>query len=433
MTPGDPRTIVELVESFAGDPAQIVGYVDSLEERFAELEPDLQAWMGEPSRFARVRGEAEAAGQVATEGAERPALFGLPVGIKDIFRVEGLQTTAGSRLPTTLFEGPESVAVARLREAGAIVLGKTVSTEFAYFGPGPTRNPRDRTRTPGGSSSGSAAAVAAGLVPLALGTQTIGSISRPAAFCGVVGFKPTYDRIPRDGVIPLSPSLDHVGLFTRDVEGATRAASVLCDGWSAPEGLREPVLAIAKGPMLKRATPPALHQLKAATERLAAGGLQVQVVPCMADFDDIESRHRRLVAAEAAAVHANWYADFGALYHPKTVQLILAGREVSEDEVARAREGRAALRQELEELMVERGVDLWLSPPAPGVAPVGLDSTGDPVLNLPWSHSGLPTLTVPSGADENGLPYGLQIAGAWNADERLLAWGRRIETLLRDA
>jgi Asp-tRNA(Asn)/Glu-tRNA(Gln) amidotransferase A subunit family amidase len=202
--------------------------------------------------------------------ARRPPLFGVALGVKDAFHVDGLPTRAGSRLPPEVLQGPEGPCVAALRQAGALVVGKTVTTEFTYFAPGPTRNPRNPKHTPGGSSSGSAAAVAAGLVPLALGTQTIGSITRPAAFCGVVGFKASYGRISRDGVIPLAPSLDQVGFFTAGVDGAARVAPLLVREWrhAHPEG--RPVLGVPEGPYLESASPEGLAHFREVCRRLTA-------------------------------------------------------------------------------------------------------------------------------------------------------------------
>ncbi len=425
-----PDSVIELRRRFVSGEIDPADYVAVLEKRCAAVEPEIQSLMAEPGRFDRLRAEAARLAERFPQPAQRPPLYGVPVGVKDIFRVDGLPTTAGSRLPVELFEGAESEAVAALTAAGALILGKTVSTEFAYFAPGPTRNPHDRARTPGGSSSGSAAAVGAGLAPLALGTQTIGSVSRPAAYCGVVGYKPTYDRISRAGVIPLSPSLDHVGLFSADVASAELAASVLAKEWRPAAEAAKPRLGIPKGPILKRSSQESLHHLKSAADRLSAAGFSVQVVPAMADFDDIERRHRAIVAAEAAAVHSNWNADYGALYHPKTAALLGAGQDVSATALAEALAGRRRLREELSALMSERGVDLWISPAAPGVAPLGIDSTGDPVMSVPWSHSGLPTLTIPAGSGEAGMPLGLQLAGGWMHDERLFAWGRMLEEAL---
>src|SRR3970040_1828025 len=202
----------------------ILEQIDVVEERFAEREAEVRAFVPEESRFERLRREAKALLSRFPDSGERPPMFGVLIGVKDIFRVGGFPTRAGSRLPAEVFEGPEAEPVKKLKAAGTLVLGKTVTTEFAYFAPGPTRNPHNLAHTPGGSSSGSAAAVAAGLAPLARGPQTIGSIVRPAAFCGVVGFKPSFGRISTEGVIPLSPSLDHVGFFTQDVAGAQQGA-----------------------------------------------------------------------------------------------------------------------------------------------------------------------------------------------------------------
>jgi Asp-tRNA(Asn)/Glu-tRNA(Gln) amidotransferase A subunit family amidase len=398
-----------------------------LAERIARRESELLALVPEEGRFERLADDARALEQRFPDPESRPALYGVPVGVKDIFRVDGLETRAGSRLPPAEFAGAESAAVSRLKAAGALVLGKTVSTEFAYFAPGPTRNPHDPSRTPGGSSSGSAAAVAAGLCPLALGTQTIGSITRPASFCGVVGFKPSYDRVSRAGVVPLAPSADHVGLFTADAAGARLAAAVLCDQWREELGERRPVLAIPTGPYLDEVDDGGRVLFAAACERLAAAGYLVRELPAMPDFATLRSRHDRLVAAEAATVHAAWLERFRELYHSKTIELVERGRSVTAEELTRARASRLALRRALVERMEEAGVDLWISPAARGVAPEGLASTGDPVMNLPWTHAGLPTLALPAAVSAEGLPFGLQIAAGWWQDEALLAWGEGIE------
>jgi Asp-tRNAAsn/Glu-tRNAGln amidotransferase A subunit and related amidases len=189
--------------------------------RVETVDPQIRALLDEPDRWQRLEAATRALEARYPESHDRPALFGVPVGIKDIFHVDGFPTRAGSQLPPDVLAGPEAETVRRLREAGAMLLGKTVTTEFAYFAPGPTRNPHDTGHTPGGSSSGSAAAVAAGLVPLALGSQTIGSVNRPAAFCGVVGVKPSFGRISTAGVVPVAPSVDTVGLLHPGRRGGT--------------------------------------------------------------------------------------------------------------------------------------------------------------------------------------------------------------------
>lgn len=402
-----------------------------LEARFAECEQQVQAFLPEAGRFARLRREARQLLDRYPDPQSRPALFGVLVGVKDIFHVAGFETRAGSRLPPGLFQGAEAASVSRLKAVGALVLGKTVTTEFAYFAPGPARNPHNPAHTPGGSSSGSAAAVAAGLCPLALGTQTIGSLIRPAAFCGVVGFKPTYGRISPAGVIPLSASLDHVGFFAPDVAGAQRAAPCLYQDWRvgtpAPHA---PVLGIPTGDYLEHAGAEALAHFESACQRLISAGFIIRRVPAMPDFALLQERHNLIVAAEAARFHAAWFEQYAPLYAARTAQLVRRGQAVSAGELADALAGRDRLRSELDELMDAHSIDLWISPAAPGPAPHGLESTGDPVMNLPWTHAGLPAINLPSSLNGAGLPMGLQVAGRWYADEHLLSWAGVLERAL---
>jgi Asp-tRNA(Asn)/Glu-tRNA(Gln) amidotransferase A subunit family amidase len=392
------------------------------EEAFRAREPEVLAFVADPDRFARVHGE---------WGREGP-LAGCLLGVKDIFQVAGLPTRAGSRLPAALLAGAEGPCVAALRAAGAVVAGKTATTEFAYFAPGPTRNPAHLGHTPGGSSSGSAAAIAAGLCDLALGTQTIGSIGRPAAYCGVVGFKPSYERISRDGVIPLAPSVDHVGLLSPDVASVARGAAVAISDWRPVAGPgAKPRLGIPVGPYFDALSPAGVEhfaRLRAALER---AGYELTEVEAMPDFAEIAERHRRLVAAEAAQVHAAWFAAWGAHYAAATAALIERGRGVPAAEAERSRASRLELRARLDGALAAQGLDLWLSPPATGPAPRGLESTGDPIFNLPWTHAGVPALVVPAGqsAARFGLelPMGAQLAARFGADEELLAWGAALE------
>ena len=400
------------------------GALEALRRRFDDRESEVLAFLPEEGRWERLAAEVSAlADAAASRPSARAPLLGLPLGIKDIFRVDGFPTSAGSSLPPEVLAGPQSVAVTRLREAGALVAGKTVTTEFAYFAPGPTRNPVAPGRTPGGSSSGSAAAVGAGLVPAAIGSQTIGSICRPAAFCGVVGFKPTYERVPRDGVIPLSPSLDHVGWLTADVDLALRLAAVLCDGWRSPVAVpARPVLGVPEGPYLERASEGGLVAFAVACTRLKAAGFEVRSTPAMEDFAAIDTRHRLLVAADAWQVHREWFARFGDRYHTETRGLLERGRAADPVAVAKARAGRGELRDDLEARMDAAGIDLWLSPAAQGPPPQGLGATGDPVMNLPWTHAGMPAVSLPAGRDADGLPHGVQLVARTGCDEELLAW-----------
>jgi Asp-tRNA(Asn)/Glu-tRNA(Gln) amidotransferase A subunit family amidase len=262
---------------------------------------------------------------------------------------------------------------------------------------------------------------------LALGTQTIGSIIRPAAFCGVIGYKPSYDRISRSGVIPLSPSLDHVGLFAANVADIKHAAKILIRDWRIEIEPRQPTWGVPEGPYLQSASEEGLRRFRSACDLLRAAGYEIKSIPVMPDFEDIRQRHNLIVAAEAARVHADWFAHYGDLYHSKTVELIRRGQAVSEEMLATALRGCAQLRAELSALMAAHQIDLWIAPATIGPAPQGLESTGDPVMNLPWTHGGLPAISVPCGTNETGLPLGLQIIGGWYQDEQLLAWAQEME------
>lgn len=398
--------------------------------RLEALEPRLRAFMPEPNRRARVMRAAELLQQRWPQPATRPPLFGVPLGVKDIFRVDGLPTRAGSRLPASLFDGPQADCVSRLQATGALILGKTVTTEFACFEPGPTRNPHNLAHTPGGSSSGSAAAVAAGICPVALGTQTIGSLMRPAAFCGVVGYKPGYGRINTAGVIPVSRSLDHVGLFAQDVAGLRMVAALLCQDWRERSARRRPRLALADGPWLNRLDAGSRAALEAQLARLHAAGYTLQRVAVFDDFDRMEHLHRALMAHEMAQEHRAWFAEYEPLYRPGTAELIRAGQQVSATTAQEARAGRQQTRQVLQERMEAAGIDLWLSPAATGPAPAGISATGDPVMNLPWTHAGLPTLSLPAGRTAQGLPLGLQVSSRHGEDELLLAWAEDLAQAL---
>lgn len=377
--------------------------------RIEDDDARLQALVAEPDR----------AGRIACELAAAPAgpLSGVPVGIKDIIHVDGLATTAGSRLPPAELAGPEAAAVSLLRAAGAVVLAKTVTTEFALFAPGPTRNPRNPGHTPGGSSSGSAAAVAAGFCPLALGTQTCGSVIRPAAYCGVVGYKPSYGRISTGGVLLVAESFDTVGLLAADLAWVERAAPVLCSWWRPVGPLGPPVLARPDGSYLDQATAEGLAVLE---------GLDAAAVEFFADIDQINAAHHRLLGFELARHHARWFPRLAGCYHPRTQEALCAGLEVDPEEAARLRQGRLALRARIHAAMDAANADLWVCPATSGPAPAGLASTGDPNLQLPWTHAGLPAVTLPWTTTAGGLPLGLQLVGRFMDDERLLAWAAQV-------
>lgn len=414
----------------AGD-YDIQDYVTAACDRIDIIEPFVEAFVSEPERKARLEIDARALRQRYPRGAERPPLYGVLVGVKDIFRVDGLPTRAGSALPPEALAAPEAACVTLLRQAGALVAGKTVTAEFAFLEPGPTHNPHNLAHTPGGSSSGSAAAVAAGLCSLAIGTQTVGSVIRPAAFCGIAGFKPSYGRIPADGVIYSSPSLDTIGIFTQDIAGMELAASVLCTGWQPATDLPRPVLGVPDGPYLDQASAEGLHRFEATLVGLQTAGYEVRRVPVLQDIAAIARRHFRLVAGEMAQVHRDLFESFGDLYRPGTAALIREGIEIEEQELEEARASLLALRDELARTMESARIDLWACPSAPGPAPVTLATTGNSAMNLPWTHAGLPAISLPAGFASDGLPLGLQVVAPFMADERLLTWADELAQGMR--
>jgi Asp-tRNA(Asn)/Glu-tRNA(Gln) amidotransferase A subunit family amidase len=424
-----PRSLVADVARLRGaGAAELRRYVQELCDRIDAVEPLLQAFVPEPDRARRLL--ASVAGDPSLRDTP---LTGALVAVKDILNVDGLPTHAGSRLPAALFTGPQAAVVDRLRAAGALVAGKTVTAEFAVAAPGPTTNPHDVRHTPGGSSSGSAAAVAAGLVPLAIGTQTLGSVIRPAAYCGVVGFRPTWGAFPTEGVIPNAPSLDAVGLFTADVASAALAAAVL-GGWDQSGGAdRQPVLGVPDEAYLNLASPLAREAFAAHVERLRSAGFPVRQATLV---DDLETMTRQVLVVnryELAEVHRDWFAAYAARYRAQTADAIRHGQALSAAEYAAAQRWRSGYVERLTAMTAERGIDVWIAPAATGPAPRGLGSTGDPAMAVPFSLAGMPALSLPAPAPagSTALPLGLQCAAAPGQDRPLLAAAALVERALR--
>ena len=361
-----------LVSQLRSGTLRISEYVDTLEKLFLNMEPVINAFVPEPRRWERIREEANDLEKRYPDPAQRPILYGLPVGLKDIFRVDGLPTRAGSQLPAHVLNGPESTCATQLREAGCLILGKTATTEFAYSSPGPTRNPCNPLHTPGGSSSGSAAAVAAGLVPFALGTQTIGSVNQPAAYCGIVGFKPTYNRISKVNVIENARSHDTVGIFTQDVVGAELIVKVLAHTFvlSDPVEASNVTLGIPIGPYLELAEPAMLSHFHATSNVLEAAGFTVKRIEAMPNFDDIRKRHVMINLREFADYHSQ-FGEYHHLYAPTTLELVKEGRAVSNEELERSKRCKLETRNHVTELMDEHGLDAWITPGATGPASKG--------------------------------------------------------------
>jgi Asp-tRNA(Asn)/Glu-tRNA(Gln) amidotransferase A subunit family amidase len=415
-------TLLETIADLKSGQVDLIEFINACCDRIESREPDILAII--PGTFDRSRILKDAAELIRLypEHKQRPALFGLPVGAKDIFRVDGFPTRCGSALPGDLFDGPEADCIQRLKRAGAIIMAKTVTTEFAFNEPGPTCNPYNPEHTPGGSSSGSAAGVSSGFFPLALGSQTVGSVIRPAAYCGVVGFKPSYGRISIDGVIPYSVTVDHVGVFCKDPSGIGTVMSVMSDGWNDPKNgntARDAVFAIPEGIYLDRITENGRAFFENQIKRLIRAGCNIKRVPMFSDFETRAKEHRYLIAGEMGRYHKPWFETHRSLYRPRTLEQIEFGLTLDDDELEVFREKRIQFRNAIESRMTAEGIDYWICPPATDHAPKGLDGTGDAVMNLPWTSAGVPAVTLPAGLDEYGLPHGVQIVGRFMEDEKL--------------
>lgn len=403
-------------------------------DRIAAMDPEVHAWVSVDAEAAR-RAAWAADTAIASGGWLRP-LQGIPIGIKDIVDVSGLPTACGARRWAGKVAATDAPIVSRLRAAGAVIVGKTVTTAYAWVDPPPTRNPWDLDRTPGGSSSGSAAAVASGMVLGAIGTQTGGSITRPSAYCGVCGLKPTYGRLPVAGILPFAATLDHPGPIARTVLDL----ALLWDVLAGPPGradspprttLGPPVLARLGGVFDAWSEPSQVVVFEAAMERLARLGIVGTPLPPPFDVPAALGDHRTIMAAEAAALHRDDLAAYPEDYPPRITELVEEGMALGATAYVRARANLDVARRSAARLFPE-GVDAFVLPSAPGPAP-GLETTGDPRFNSPWSFLGLPTLTLPCGLSAEGLPLGLQLVGRPHAERALLRVAEACERALGES
>ena len=400
--------------------------LESVLKRINDIEPALEAWVTMDEE--RAMSDAEALTREAEEGSLRGSVHGIPVGVKDIYFTKGLRTTMGSSIYADYIPEYDAETVAILREAGALIPGKTETTEFAAYDPALTRNPWNTEHTPGGSSSGSAAAVSSGMCPTALGSQTGGSVVRPASFCGVVGLKPTYDLISRRGVFPLSWSLDHVGFFTRTVDDATIMLNVLSGVEHRPKLDPDPPrLGLLSGYYEETADESVWEGLMDAAGRLEGAGAEIVDVQLPRSFEYVHSAHSIIFAAEAASVHEEGFNREPGSYKPKMRNHVAAGLLIPTPAYLRAKRIRGVFAIEARDLLGD--VDCLLTPSSVTPALRGLESTGDPAFNAPWSFCGFPAITVPCGLTGNGLPLGLQLTGLPYGEEGLLSaagWCERI-------
>lgn len=398
-------------------------------DRVAQVEPDVQA-------FAfidrdHVLRQAQMLDDHRAHGRPIGPLHGVPVAIKDIFDTGDYPTEFGSPIWAGRTPRADAVAVARLRAAGAVIMGKTVTAEFAYFHPGKTRNPHDKERTPGGSSMGSAAAVAAHMVPGAIGTQTNGSTIRPAAYCGVVGFKPTHGLIPRSGALLLSRALDHVGVFARSVEDAGLLAETMA-GYDredldtrpmarpqlAAAAVSEPPLpprfAFVKQAMWMDADPVTHEAFAELVDQLGESVVEIDHDASLGRALDL---HKTVMEVDMAHNLHRDYEKARDLFSPQLRQLVERARGVSAGDYVAALAGSARLNQSIDDVFDE--FDAILTPAAHGEAPRG-EATGNPAFCTAWTYLGTPAVTVPLLRSEAGLPIGVQLVGRRDNDARLL-------------
>ncbi len=409
-------------------------YVTALQQRIAERDGDIEAWTHYAPRQAL--DAARRADMHAHKGAPRQPLGGIPIAIKDIIDTADMPTEIGSPIYKGRVPERDAYVVERLKQFGAVVMGKTVTTEFAWSFPGKTRNPHNKNHTPGGSSSGSAAAVAAGFVPAAIGTQTMGSVIRPAAFCGVVGYKPSYGLISRRGIHPFANTLDHVGVFARSVWDVGFLAQLLMgfDGNDA-SCLSTGGFVPGKFSIPKLNSPPHLAQLRTPAwplvdeaqkdclyenaERLRRAGARVSEVRLPPLFNEALPAAQSIMRAEAALI-------FGPLRekHPDKVSaniddVVTTGQAISASDYLKALRLRSTLRTQLSTIL--RRYDGIITPPAPGEAPRGLGATGNPAFCAIWSLLGVSAISLPTKTGPKGLPMGLQIVGDYLGDQRMLS------------
>ncbi|MGQ7260530.1 amidase [Vreelandella sp. V005] len=382
-------------------------------------EPEVQAWEALAPRLPALPSDLDV-GSVP--------LYGVPVGIKDIIDTTNMPITWGTRGYLSSSGSQLNAAlVTLLQEQGALVMGKTVSTEFAYFTPGKTHNPHDTTRTPGGSSSGSAAAVAAGMVPLAFGTQTAGSMIRPASYCGVFGFKPTFGTLSCDGVKPFAASLDTLGWFTRHIDDICTTFSALTKAPPilALDNLQGVRVGIHSLPFDEPLAPDVQQALTYAQERFEQAGAEIVPLSLDARYEALVEHQKVILAYEAAQSLASEYRDYAAKMGEQLVELIEQGRVTSFERYIEAKRATTQMQQALSQVFSEQ-VDIILAASAQGEAPEGLNATGDPIYCRAWTLLGVPCLNLPLSQGSAGMPVGVQvIADRWQ-DEKLLQVARTL-------
>jgi len=413
----------------------------SLLERMDVLEPSLDAWV----RVDRetVLSDAQQRQAELESGAATGPLHGVPIGIKDIYHISGIPTIAGSKVYADYVPNETAVTIELLRKAGAIMLGKTVTTEFACLDPSHTKNPWNPAHTPGGSSSGSAVSVAARMCPIAMGSQTVGSVLRPASYNGIVGLKPTYGRVSRRGVVPVSWSLDTVGWMGRTVEDMALLLQVMAgpdeldpvasklpagDYLSDLESAKTPKIGLITSFFMEESDQETQQMTRAILDQLKSAGASVVDVTLPESFDTAFQDQLMIMGVEAAAFHKPMYEKQAADYRPKLREMLRQGLETDAVTYTRALERR--LRFSADMRVLAEQADVLLTPSTPTAPLADLTNTGDTRFQGPWTSCGLPTITLPTGLAKSGLPMGIQLIASPFEEVRLLAIARWCEKII---
>ncbi|WP_051251389.1 amidase [Paenibacillus harenae] len=408
----------------------LTDYLTNLYCRYSTVEPYVNAFIPEENFKARLFSDVSSLLEKFPNQNERPAFFGILFAIKDLIHVNDFPTRAGSKLPSNALTTSEGSFISNLRSMGALFAGKTVTEEFAYHSVTPTRNPHNIEHTPGGSSAGSAASVAAGICPIAVGTQTLRSVIAPASFCGVVGFKPSYARVAIDGIILLSPSFDTIGFFTQDIESMQFACSHFIPNWHAFHSDKKPILGVPNGMYMNFMSDDVRRAFENQLKLLEQAGYSIRNVDMPWDDAFIAGDAMiRMVQAEMSQVHESWFRQYEHLYGSSVREAIKHGQTVPLEELDQYRVGQMKLRIDLEQAKMKNGIDLWVSPAQGGVAPKGFERTGWAGMTAIWSYAGLPTVSIPL-TKIDGMPLGFQCIDSHGNDEALLFWSKEIERSL---
>lgn len=414
--------LAEAVRRLSSGEMTSEAYARGLLARVDQLEDKIQAWQT-LDRQRAIESAREADRRVAA-GRTPGALHGVPIAVKDIIDVRGLPTTMGSRIYERYFPEMNAEVVDRLQAAGAFALGKAVTTEFAFMVPNKTRNPWNPEHTPGGSSSGSAAAVAAGFAPAAIGTQTNGSVIRPAAFCGIVGYKPGKAVLSTDGILPFSTTLDQPGVFARNVEDAALLVAHLAHSrWTISPQINAlkhaPRLVSVRSPVWNLAEPDQRNRFATDVAVLRESAAIVDEIELPASFNEAHKIHRIIMLYEAVGGSRQVRAHYRDKISEVLNKALDEGERISVAEYERALRKREALQRDFSRFLDD--YDAVVTPPAAGEAPASLSATGDPSFCTIWTLLGVPAITIPTGLGSHGMPLGLQIIGNQGESNHLLA------------